>query len=291
MRSAAVSLAERYGYRRIDTAVLAASDSAGRSGAIIRVYCQGRLGQQPAPVRLYYVEPIARPQGDLWQFGVEALGDGSAGLVTEVIELGWRWFETLRIMGINLQVTGPRELIASLPALGLPSTSAEGAATSFSYWLESPGTSPIQLGAGGRHDGLAEELGLQPTGATGVALDMNRTAEALRRQHPQSLPGPDVYGIPVEPSTLPYLHRLAAALRQRGYRVIMDAKTTDTLESRLDNASESGARVAVTAGAALERQGQVVVRDLQQQTEGTVWEAQVVDEVRRVFARGHQHDA
>lgn len=289
MRTAATSLAERYGYGRIDTAVLAATESTGRSGALIRAYVEAGLDRQPAPVRLYYVGPIARPQGDLWQFGVEALGNGSPGLVAEVIELGWRWFETLRIMGMRLRVAGPEELIESLPRLGLPSTSDEAAATTFGYWLDGDGTAPIRLGTGGRHDGLAEDLGLQPTAATGFALNMNRTADALKRQRPQSIVGPDVYGISLEPSTLPYLHRLAAVLRQRGYRVVMDANTTAILESRLDKARQSGARVAVMAGAALEQLGQVVVRDLQQHNDGTVWEAQVVDEVRRLLARAHQH--
>jgi histidyl-tRNA synthetase len=290
MRTAATSLAERYGYRRIDTGVLAAGEPLGRSGAIIRAYFEGGLDRQPAPARLYYIQPIARPEGDLWQFGVEVIGDGSPGLDAEVIELGWRWFEALRIIVISLQVKGPGDLIASLPGLGLPSTRVQDAATSFSYWLRSDEAEPIQVGAGSRHDQLAKELGFQSTPAAGFAIDMNRTAEALQRQHPQVAPGPDIYGIPVEPSNRPYVHRLAAALRQRGFRVVMDVNTTNKLEARLDSARQSGSRVAVMAGVGLERQGQVVVRDLQQQIQVTVWEAQVVDEVRRVFAGAHHHD-
>lgn len=290
MRTAAASLAERYGYRRIDTTILAASGPHGRSEPIIRAYCQGALERQPAPARLYYVQPIARPEGDLWQFGVEVIGDGSAGLDSEVIELGWRWFETLRIMGISLQVKGPADLLASLPGLGLPFTRAQDVATSFSYWLQGDEAEPTQLGSGSRHDQLAAEPSLPPIPAAGFALDMNRTAAALRRQHPQLSPSPDIYGIPVEPSNQPYLHRLAAGLRQRGFRVVLDLSTADKLESRLNHARRSGARVAVMAGASLERQGQVIVRDLQRQAQVTVWEAELADEVRQVFARSHQHD-
>ena len=85
MRTAAASLAERFGYRRVDTPVLAATVRDGRSGAIVRAYFAGGLEGPPAPARLYYLEPIARPDRDTWQFGVEVIGVSSSDIDAEVI--------------------------------------------------------------------------------------------------------------------------------------------------------------------------------------------------------------
>ena len=117
---------------------------------------------------------------------------------------------------------------------------------------------------------------------------MNKTADALRQQRPMPPLSPDVYAIAVEGSSRGYMHRLVAGLRQRGYRVIFDA-SRNSLESRLDSARRSGARVAVVAGAVLESRGQAIVRDLSERADVTVFEAELAEGVRQVFARAHHH--
>ena len=284
MRTAAASLAERFGYRRVDTPVLAATVRDGRSGAIVRAYFAGGLEGPPAPARLYYLEPIARPDRDTWQFGVEVIGASSSDIDAEVIELGWRWFEALSIAGITLQVASPPALMSSLRTCALAFSHSEEAKLSFTYTLDGS----IVLAAGDRHDGLAADLGFPPAPAVGFAIDMNKTADALRQQRPTQPSSPDVYAIAVEESSRSYMHRLVAGLRQRGYRVILDA-SRNSLESRLDSARRSGARVAVVAGAVLESRGQAIVRDLSERADVTVFEAELAEGVRQVFARAHHH--
>lgn len=290
MRTAAASLAGRYGYQRIDTPVMAGSEPTGRSGAILRAYVEGALNREAAPARLFYLEPIVSPEGDTWHFGAEAIGEASPEIDAEIIELGWRWFEAQRITGVSLQVKSPASLIAGLRASGLLFTHLPDEGIAFSYWHNGDGGERVLLGSGERHDQLAQSIGLRPTPAVGFALDMNRTSIVLARQHPQPPPVPDVYAIAIEASSRPYVHRLAAALRQRGYRVILDATESDDVELRVDKANRSGARVAIIAGPELERTTQVIVRDLQTHSEVTAWEARLADAVRRVFAHLHADD-
>ena len=60
---------------------------------------------------MFYVCPIfryERPQSGRYrqhhQFGIEALGDASAPVDAEVIELGWRFLESLGITDLSLLV-------------------------------------------------------------------------------------------------------------------------------------------------------------------------------------------
>jgi len=300
MRAAASSLAERYGYHLIETPILEATELFERTASVLRAYFQGRLDQEPGPARLYYLQPLVRPDREVHQFGVEAIGEAAPGIDVEVIELGWRWFEVLRIMGVSLQITITDDgdgVLGGLRGSGVPfflNSRREPALgrerrTAFEYWHQDAGDAPTVLGGGSRHDELAEELGFPPTPAIGFALDMDRTAIVLKQQHPQPVRGPDVYAVPTETSSLSHVHWLVTALRQRGYKVILDASAA-TLETKLQKAAARGARVALMAGPALDSSGQAVVRDLQKQEQVTVWDADVPDAVRRVFVASHRHE-
>ena len=78
---------------------------------VVRAYFDGGLDQEPQPVRLYYVGPVfryGRPQAGRYrqhtQFGVEAIGEDSPWIDVEVITMGWRWYDLLRVMGVSLQL-------------------------------------------------------------------------------------------------------------------------------------------------------------------------------------------
>ncbi len=322
MRSAAVSLAERYGYRAIETPILEAADlflkatppddagasavpvgeQGGRlmalrpegSAPTLRAFFEAAMDREPQPVRLYYIAPMLRVGEQTVRFGMQAIGAGGPALDVEVIELGWRWFEALRLTGVTLWLAAGDEIRSGLVAAGVPFSVEERLATGpparlrFELRAEGPAGS-IPLGGGGRADGLSRALGFPPTPMVGAELDMPRTAALLEAQHPQELRGPDVCAIPLEPASRPHVQRLAAALRQRGYRVVLDVSDAG-LESGLQEAARRGARVAVVAGPALDARGQAVVRDLIGHDQVTAWDAEVPDTVRRIFAATHRHE-
>jgi histidyl-tRNA synthetase len=389
MLRAAEAVAERSGYRSIETPIFEATnlfergvgqytdvvskemytftDRGGRqltlrpegTAPVVRAYFDGRLDQEPQPVRLYYAGPFFRydrPQKgrfrEFHQFGIEVLGESSPAVDVEAIELGWRWFEMLGITGVNLQLNSigdevcrpayrnllrdyyrphlselceedrvrfdqnPLRLLdcknpscsplqanapritdhlcepcleaflrvqAGLREIGLPfslnASLVRGldyyTRTAFEFWHESLGGAQNSLGGGGRYDGLAAELGFKSTPGIGFAMGMERAATILREKHPESLPGPDVYAVAIEPSDQPHLLKLASALRKNGYSVILDP-TEAKLDAKLRRAAKRGARLVLIVAPEERNRGEVVLRNMDQKTQETVSEAGLV---------------
>ena len=135
------ALCRRYGYGRIDTPVLEETglfvrsvgqetdivskemytfkDLGGNSltlrpegtAPVCRAYLEHGLSSQAKPVKLYYLSPIFRydkPQAGRYrqhhQFGYEAIGDADPLLDAEVIEMAWRYYESLGLKKLNLLV-------------------------------------------------------------------------------------------------------------------------------------------------------------------------------------------
>jgi histidyl-tRNA synthetase len=135
----AISLCRLYGYQRLDTPafedfqLFTRSIGEGtdivtkemytfkdRSGNILalrpegtapvcRAYLEHGMDNLPQPVKLYYMAAIfryERPQAGRYrqhyQFGFEAIGDADPALDAEVVQMAWRFFESLGISGLYL---------------------------------------------------------------------------------------------------------------------------------------------------------------------------------------------
>ena len=103
----------------VDKEMYAFEDAGGRAIALrpeatastVRAYFETGLHQAPQPVRLQYQGPMFRhdkPQKgryrQFFQYGVEAIGDGSPLLDVEVIELAHAWLVDCGIEGAGLEV-------------------------------------------------------------------------------------------------------------------------------------------------------------------------------------------
>jgi histidyl-tRNA synthetase len=78
---------------------------------VCRAYLEHGMHNLPQPVKLYYLAPIfryERPQAgryrEHYQFGCEALGDGSPALDAEVIDLAWQFFTSLGLSRLTLKL-------------------------------------------------------------------------------------------------------------------------------------------------------------------------------------------
>ncbi len=78
---------------------------------VCRAYLEHGMHNLPQPVRLFYLCPVfryERPQSGRYrqhhQFGIEAYGDGDASIDAEIIELGWRFLESLGLRDLSLSV-------------------------------------------------------------------------------------------------------------------------------------------------------------------------------------------
>jgi len=81
------------------------------TAAVCRAYIEHGMASRPQPVRLYYFGPMFRydrPQAgryrQLWQFGVECIGDASPGADVEVIELERTLYEQLGLGDLTLRI-------------------------------------------------------------------------------------------------------------------------------------------------------------------------------------------
>ncbi|MDP2931397.1 MAG: histidine--tRNA ligase [Chloroflexota bacterium] len=137
----AASLAQLYGYERIDTPVFEETglftrsvgentdivqkemytfeDRGGNSltlrpegtAPVCRAYLEHGMNNLPQPVKRYYLASIfryERPQAGRYrqhhQFGCEAIGDADPALDAEVIDLAWQFFQSLGLQRLTLNL-------------------------------------------------------------------------------------------------------------------------------------------------------------------------------------------
>jgi len=126
--------------------------------------------------------------------------------------------------------------------------------------------------AGGRYDGLFEQIGGKAAPAVGWALGMERILELLKEQGklPEQ-PVPDAYAVVPDAAALPLVMKLLRALRQQGVNVLMHAGGAEgmgSMKSQFKKADASGARFALIFGEQELAQGMVAVKPLRGAREG-----------------------
>ncbi|MDQ6885366.1 MAG: histidine--tRNA ligase [Candidatus Dormibacteraeota bacterium] len=156
--------------------------------------------------------------------------------------------------------------------------------TVFEYQHASLGGAQNALGGGGRYDGLATALGYRPTPGIGFALGLDRTLLLLKQRGAVAPDAIDVYAVALQASEQGYAARIAATLRGRGLRVVLDPGEAK-LDGRLRKAAKRGARVALIIGPDERARGEAVVRDMQAKAQVTVPEAEIVATVTQTLAR------
>jgi histidyl-tRNA synthetase len=140
VEKAIMDIARLYGYQRIDTPIFEDTGLFRRAGeytdivqkemytfedlghnsltlkpegttAVCRAYVQHGMQNLPQPVKLYYISPTfryERPQAGRfrqhYQFGCEAIGDDDPALDAEVIDMAWRFYQSMGLTKIQLQI-------------------------------------------------------------------------------------------------------------------------------------------------------------------------------------------
>jgi histidyl-tRNA synthetase len=120
--------------------------------------------------------------------------------------------------------------------------------------------------AGGRYDGLIEQIGGKPAPAVGWALGMERILELLKEQNLLAEHGaPDAYAVVPDTHSMARVMPLLRSLRQKGVKIQMHASTAEgmgSMKSQFKKADASGARFAMIFGADEMAQGQVALKPL-----------------------------
>ncbi|MBL0946034.1 MAG: histidine--tRNA ligase [Hydrogenophaga sp.] len=148
--------------------------------------------------------------------------------------------------------------------------------------------------AGGRYDGLFEQIGGKPTPAVGWALGMERILELLKEQgRLPDAPVPDAYAVVPDAADLPRVMPLLRALRAAGARVQMHAGGPDgmgSMKSQFKKADASGARWALIFGADELAQGHVALKPLRGERDAAPSQAAMpLSDAQAIAARVRAH--
>ncbi len=134
--------------------------------------------------------------------------------------------------------------------------------------------------AGGRYDGLFEQIGGKSAPAVGWALGMERILELLKEQGKlPAQPVPDAYAVVPDAAALPQVMKLLRELRRQGVNVLMHAGGAEgmgSMKSQFKKADGSGARFALIFGEQELAQGMVAVKPLRAPAEGQAPAAQTL---------------
>ena len=108
---AATDIVEKETYTFQDRGGDALTLRAEGTAPVCRAYIQHGMANRAQPVRMFYICPVfryERPQSGRYrqhtQFGIEVIGEADASADAEVIEVGWRYLETVGLTGLTLAV-------------------------------------------------------------------------------------------------------------------------------------------------------------------------------------------
>jgi histidyl-tRNA synthetase len=118
--------------------------------------------------------------------------------------------------------------------------------------------------AGGRYDGLFEQIGGRPTPACGFAIGIERLLALLRQESRET--APDVYLVNQGEDAVQFAFRAAESLRDAGFSVVQHCGG-GSFKSQMKKADASGARVAVIIGDEEARDGQASIKPLREARE------------------------
>jgi histidyl-tRNA synthetase len=101
--------------------------------------------------------------------------------------------------------------------------------------------------AGGRYDGLVEQIGGKPAPACGYAMGVERLIALMQEAPPREAPPPDVYVVRQGEAAETYAHTLAERMRDGGLAVVLHCGG-GSFKSQMKKADASGARYAAIIG-------------------------------------------
>lgn len=108
---AATDIVEKETYTFEDRGGEAITLRAEGTAPVCRAYIQHGMANRAQPVRMFYICPVfryERPQAGRYrqhtQFGIEIIGESDASADAEVIELGWRYLESVGLTGLTLAI-------------------------------------------------------------------------------------------------------------------------------------------------------------------------------------------
>jgi histidyl-tRNA synthetase len=128
-------------------------------------------------------------------------------------------------------------------------------------WTTTQLGSQSAIAAGGRYDGLVQELGGPAIGGVGFALGVERLTMLLRMQERAAAPGPALFVAWVGEHARDWVFPIVHRLRQSGLAVEMEGETR-SLKSQMRRADKIKANAVLIVGDDELTSGKAVLRDM-----------------------------
>jgi histidyl-tRNA synthetase len=139
--------------------------------------------------------------------------------------------------------------------------------------------------AGGRYDGLVEQLGGKPAPAAGFAVGMERLVELSVQNVGHHEIHPHAYLVLLGEAAEKQGPILAERLREAGLRIECNCGGGG-LKAQLKRADRSGARHAVLFGEDEARNNSVTIKNLRDGTQRSIAQSELIDLLRKETSRG-----
>jgi histidyl-tRNA synthetase len=117
------------------------------------------------------------------------------------------------------------------------------------------------VAAGGRYDGLVEELGGPPIPGVGFAIGVERLTLLLRPEEAREAAGPSLYVVWVGPQARDWVFPVVYRLRRKGVKVEMDGEER-SLKSQMRRADKLKAKSVLIVGDNELQKGRAMLRDM-----------------------------
>jgi histidyl-tRNA synthetase len=128
-------------------------------------------------------------------------------------------------------------------------------------WTTTQLGSQSAVAAGGRYDGLVEQLGGPPIPGVGFAMGLERLTMLLKIHEEAIHPGPDVYLVWVGEKARNWVFPIAHRLRQRNLVIEMEGESR-SLKSQMRRADKFRAASVLIVGDDELAKGEGVLRDM-----------------------------
>src|SRR5690349_16521865 len=128
-------------------------------------------------------------------------------------------------------------------------------------WTTTRLGSQSAVAAGGRYDGLVEQLDGPAIAGVGFALGIERLTMLLKLRESATVEGPDVYIVWIGAAAQDWAFPLAHRLRQKNIAVEMEGEAR-SLKSQMRRADKFNARAVLIVGADELAKGRAVLRDM-----------------------------
>lgn len=135
------------------------------------------------------------------------------------------------------------------------------------------------VAAGGRYDGLVQELGGPPIPGVGFALGVERLTLLLRSKENGAARGPSVYVVWIGAKARDWAFPIVRKLRQEGLTAEMEGEAR-SMKSQMRRADKLGAQSVLIVGDAELEKGQALLRDMASKQQREIDLAGVVAELK-----------